>query len=59
MHFQLEHDAHSWGWRLEKSDGHALAQAPTRTATEYKARQQITAFRKAAGGIKFAKVLGP
>lgn len=64
MHFQLEYDEFGdrgaqWTWRLMKADHVTLAQAPEDSATEDEARAQIAAFRKAAGGMKFAKVLKP
>ena len=61
MHFQLEYDSDgrngSWDWWLQTADGTVLARAPEAAASENEARKQITAFRKSAGGMKFAKVL--
>lgn len=50
-----------WFWMLvdgsPSKPGHALVAAPQRYDDEKAARGAIAAFRKKAGGIKFAKVV--
>lgn len=44
-----------WAWTLTTKEGE-LARAPMDFASEAQARSNIAAMRKAAGGMKFAKV---
>jgi hypothetical protein len=58
MHFKLESTVEQgWTWNLEQADGTVLATCPKSSRNEDDARKQIAAFRKSAGGVKFAKVL--
>ncbi len=60
MHFQLKRsEVDLWLWELQTASGEKLARAPGIALTEAESRKQIAAFRKAAGGVKFAKVLSP
>ena len=53
---KLDGDTHEYvyEWELAKGDD-AIAAGPKAFATEADARASIAAFRKSAGGVKFAK----
>lgn len=45
----------NWTWTLVKGD-EAIARSTERWDTQEECRSAIAAFRKSAGGVKFAKV---
>ena len=52
-----------WEWYLREGTpdkpGSYLARSPVKLLDESMARSDIAAFRKKAGGVKFAKVVSP